>query len=253
MISLGHELHNAYHCNSVCKSNEYRLIIWILALTFISWAWYYTSFGYWIKQLYDLNQAELGIAAAFIEGIGNSIAILMITYLTKNDDQDDASQFIEDLRKKNKCKMRLEVMMIYFALILLISVMAMVCINYIEILEFLLDYKWFVYMLICGYFCGSEGVIVGALILSVTETPPSQQARSSAIVSITNSLCLFIGQYTVGMVYELDGFRLETPFLLAVMIILTASTIYLAHIMREKKLNEELIWINKYNNNPTYT
>ena len=76
--------------------------------------------------------------------------------------------------------------------------------------------------------------------------------RSSAIVSIINSICLFIGQFTVGMVYEKGGFRLETPFLCFIMIVVVSSTIYLAHIMKEKKLKEELKWINKHRF-PKYT
>ena len=136
--------------------------------------------------------------------------------------------------------------MIYFGIVLFLSVLGMVLINYIEFLMFLLGHKVIVYGLICAYFCGSEGVVVGAMILSVTETPPAQQARSSAIVSISNSVCLFIGQFTVGMVYDNGGFRLETPFLLIFMVVILSSTIYLAYIMKRKKLNEELTWINKH-------
>ena len=224
---------------------EYRIIIFTASLAFLAWSWYYTSFGYWIQRLYGLNQAELGIAAALIEGVGNSIAILVITYLVQNE-EDDTNWRLSPWR------MRLEVMMIYFGILLLVSLLGMVLINYTDFFMFLLEYKLIVYMLICGYFCGSEGVIVGAMILSVTETPPAQQARSSAIVSITNSVCLFIGQFTVGMVYEKGGFRFETPFLLIFMIAILSSTIYLAYIMKKKKLNEELIWINKHSY-PKYT
>ena len=54
---------------------------------------------------------------------------------------------------------------------------------------------------------------------------------------------MFIGQLTVGIVYDKGGFRWETPFLFGSMLVLMSGTIYLAHIMRERKSKDELIEI----------
>eukprot|EP01084_Bolivina_argentea_P012098 22672_1 len=219
---------------------KYRLIILLLALTFTAWSYIYTSFGYWIKKLYNLDEAQLGIAAALIEGFGNLAAILLITYGASNNNRSD----------NNKYKLKLQNMMIYFALFLILSVGAIFIINYVSIFTHLLNFKCVVYGLICIYFFGSEGVIVGGMILSVTETPQSQQARSSAIISITNSVCLFVGQFTIGYVYAKGGFKSETPILLAIQIMLVFGTVYLSYVMRKYQMNPELIHINnkKYKN-----
>eukprot|EP00484_Ammonia_sp_Unknown_P005108 CAMPEP_0197075694 /NCGR_PEP_ID=MMETSP1384-20130603/211739_1 /TAXON_ID=29189 /ORGANISM="Ammonia sp." /LENGTH=498 /DNA_ID=CAMNT_0042514543 /DNA_START=436 /DNA_END=1932 /DNA_ORIENTATION=- len=215
---------------------EYRLILVILSTGFFCWSWIYTSFGFWIQRLYALDQAELGIAAALIEGVGNAVAILCITYLAKtHDDEEDDDESEQEERPRNGYKMKLEVMMAYFAVMIFVSVLALLLASYVEQLTFLLQYKAFVYTCICAYYCGNEVVIVGALILNVTETPPKQQARSSAIVSIANSICMFIGQATVGIVYEIGSFPLETPFILALSAVLIASTVHLSFVMKQKQ------------------
>merc|ERR1719204_263863 len=129
----------------------YRILIFNLALTFFAWSFYYTSFAQWIKHMYGLNQAQLGIDAALIEGIGNVVAIMAISYLSTTEDHASGAN--------PRRKLRLEAMMVYFALVLVVSVGAMLAINFAPMLQPLLGHKAVVYALICGYLCGSEGVI----------------------------------------------------------------------------------------------
>eukprot|EP01083_Nonionella_stella_P153872 494943_1 len=214
----------------------YRVILLMLALAFIAWSLFYASFGLWIQEMYNLDEAELGVAAALIEGIGNLVAIVLITYFAINNQSND----------RHRCKMKLDKMITYFAMLLVFSVGGMTVINYAQCLQFLLKYNLVVYALICGYFCGSEGVIVGGMILSVTETPQSQQARSSAFVSIINSVCLFTGQFAVGIIYTKGGFKLETPILLGIQVLLVLVSIYLAYCMRYSRIRAELFPLNKH-------
>ena len=190
--------------------------------------------------MYTLDGSQLGVDAALIEGIGNVIAIVAISYFSVSGNGDEGPSTLE-----TPYKMRLERLMLYHGFLLLLSVGAMMLINCVLFLQHLLEYKVLVYTLICGYFCGSEGVIVGSMILSVQETPASQQARSSSFISVTNSICNMLGSLAVGVIYTEYGFKMETPILMSIQVVVVMSMIYLVRTMRFKRADNELKWINQ--------
>jgi len=212
----------------------YRIMIGMFILLLFAWSFYYTSFTEWIQDIYDLDQGQLGLDAALIEGIGNVVAIVLISYFSMSGNEEASS-----------CKMRLERMMLWHGFLLLLSMVMMTAINSVQFLQYLLECKVLVYALICGYFCGSEGVVVGAMILSVQETPAAQQARSSAFISMTNSICQMLGALTVGIVYSEYGFKMETPILLGIEVVVVMNCIYLVRTMRQKRSESEQTWINQ--------
>ena len=199
----------------------YRLIILTLMLMMTAWSFFYISFGIWIQQMYALTQAQFGIAVALMEGIGNLTAVLGISCLAKND----------NLRK----------MVIYFSLLSMLSMGGYYCV-YVE--HMLMDYAWMIYALFSLFFCGSEGVTVSLMLLSGGQIPKSLQKRSDMIVSIMYSVCSCVGRICAAFAYENDG--MAVPVLFCSKIVLVMMVIYLTHVVKQNKLQSEMLSINQH-------
>lgn len=78
------------------------------------------------------------------------------------------------------------------------------------------------------------------------ETPALQQARSSAFIAVTQGICQMLGSLSVGVIYTEYGFRMETPILLAIAVIVMMNSIYLVRVMRLTQSNQERKWINRH-------
>ena len=83
MPKISANKYNLYKSKSVIKlsaKNDMKILfsikhlkyIWlIIVCIFIQWAYFYSSYGYWLKGIFHLNQAQFGTYAALMEGIIN--------------------------------------------------------------------------------------------------------------------------------------------------------------------------------------
>ena len=205
-----------------------------LICIFIAWGYFYVSFGLWLKELFHLNQATFGYIAGFAEGFGNLFAILTVTFITKDDENKDKNQ---------SWKLSLQAMMMITSIIMMCA---------IGIIWFIIYVSWyneiFIYIIIGIYFYGLEACTASALILMVNVVPALQQARSSSMIGIMQSFTLFTAQATVAPLYQNIGMQWESLILLILYAINVIVVIYLNLTMKQIKLKEEFIWINKDKN-----
>eukprot|EP01084_Bolivina_argentea_P286547 491569_1 len=70
------------------------LIMSIIMFSFICWGYFYATFGLWLKQLFNLNQAQFGYIAGLAEGFGNLFGILTLAYLAKSENNSNKKKNI---------------------------------------------------------------------------------------------------------------------------------------------------------------
>eukprot|EP01084_Bolivina_argentea_P156109 272049_1 len=222
------------------KIKCFWFVMLAIILIFIAWGYFYSTFGPWLKQIFDLNQAQFGYMAGAAEGFGNLFAILWIGYSVKTDDEIS-----------NKCyKISLQLMMLYSGLILTIAMLIIFIICYIEWYN-----EIFLFILIAIYFYGQEAECVCGLILTVNLVPPLQQTRASSMIGIIQSFTVFTAQITVAPIYNFGGMKWQSMLLLIIYFIGALNIIYLNHIMNKPKMKiiDELLPINSDKNIKTYT
>ena len=212
-----------------------RFIIIGIILLFINWGYFYSSFDVWLKDIFNLDQAQFGWMAGLAEGIGNLCGILFIAYFAK-----DSSD-----KQNGKYKLSLQAIMLWTGIGGCASMMLIYIINFVGWYN-----ESFLFVLIGIYFFNFETCTVAALILIVNIVPPLQQARASSIIGIVQSFTVFTAQMTVAPLYsEFGGMEFESFCLMIMLFIMVLNLIYLNNIMKTKlMLNQELLPINVHQN-----
>lgn len=213
------------------KIKIYWLTIVAQIFMFTAWGYFYVSFGLWLKGLFHINQATFGTVAGFAEGFGNLFAILTVTFLAKDDENKDENQ---------KWKLSLQAMMVITSIIIVLAMFVIWLVIYVEFYNAI-----FIYITIGIFFYGLEACVCCALILMVNVVPALQQARASSMIGIMQAFTLFGSQSTVAIVYQSIGMEWESLILLILYVMNVLVVIYIFKTMKQSKLKEELIWINK--------
>eukprot|EP01084_Bolivina_argentea_P105733 189345_1 len=224
----------------LCNIKHLRIVWLIIVLIFIGWGYFYTSYGLWLKNIFNLNQSQFGVISGFVEGFGNLLGLLFVTFFTKSGDDSDTHESGEIIAK-NDYKISLQTLTMLFVFIGLLIVITLSMVN---------SMSWyndiFIYVVIGLFFMSMEAAAVALLMLNVTEVPCLQQPRASSMIGIIQSCTVFVAQVTVAPIYESGGMMLVAWILVVFYVICFVFTVYLWKIMKHTNMNEELEWINKH-------
>ena len=174
---------------------------------FFSWGFFYITFGPWIESLYSFNAEYFGTYVAFIECIGNGIAMLLYLYFGS----------IYYSRSTDKLKKRMfyidtDIILLIASFILFLSFLFICLLTHIISLENILYNKIAIGIVLILYFIGHEGIVIGLMILHVELTPFLQQPRASGIISMITSIMVFISQsIIIGPLSNLYSYLLKVP------------------------------------------
>ena len=199
-------------------------VILTVIISFFVWAMWYMCFGPWLQQVFELNPAELGIITTVDEGIGDLIAILILTYVVKPD-------------PKYKI-FAIEYMLLVFLVMeglacFLIALQGETYSNSENKIESdfskLCNSYFFVNFLTAFFFAGNEGLIVGLIVLNSKIVAKDQIARASGVMTLVSSVMSFFGQAIGGEIYDRHGMgflaNILTLLCLAIMLFLVSLII----------------------------
>ena len=168
---------------------QYRYIVIILILISIAGSYFYITFGIWLESLYSWQVSQFAVNVGLIEGISNVIAIIIIVYFVKRKGR---------YQYKHQHKLSSSAMMICFGFLLSVSIIAIWTINYVFYFKNVL----LICIMIALFFCGLQGMFMTLMIVNMYNVRVIQKRRSSIILCIVQSISIFIGQCSIGLIYD---------------------------------------------------
>ena len=200
---------------------------WLICVAFIFiatvWAYFYSTFGLWLKGLFHLNPSEFGRIAALCEGIGNAVALWTVSCVGKSN-EDDPSNW----------KMSLQSMMCWSALVGAASLGTIWIINVLEWYD-----EPFCMVIIAAFFYGQETCAVAGLVLINNIVPSLHQGRAFSLIGIVQSLTTFMAQMTVADLYAVGGMQLESGCLAVLYVVLLLDLVFLLRTMGTRRSDGE--------------